>query len=98
DPDPVLALDVHGQAVRGGFARADDDAVVVRRVDRARAVGQAPGEEVVPRRKAPVLVLRVVLVLLDADGSPGGLALPAGRRVVEDIAGVAAAEKLAPHV
>jgi hypothetical protein len=34
---------------------------------------------------------------LDADGPPRGLALPAGRRVVEHVAGVAAAEELAPH-
>src|SRR6185437_7335187 len=96
DPELVLELDVRGQAVRGGLARADDDAVVVWCCDRARAVGQAPGEEVVPRRESPVLVRGVVLVLLDADSLPGGFAFPAGRRVVEDVAGVATAEKLAP--
>ena len=97
DPEPVLALHVGADAVGRGLARADDDLVVIRRGHRPGARRQAPGEEVVPRGEAPVLVVRVVLVVLDADRLSRRVALPPGRRVVEDVAGVGAVEELAPR-
>ena len=45
-----------------------------------------------------MLVLRIVFVLLDADRLPGLRALPAGRRSVERVERVAAAEELRPGV
>src|SRR5579859_2803894 len=83
DPEAILALDVRADAIRRGLTGADDHLVVVRRGHRTLAVLEAPGEEVVPRGKAPVLVLRVVLVLLHADRALRLGAFPAGRRVVE---------------
>lgn len=81
-----------GMAARANSAIAPA-LVVARGCHRTLAVLEAPGEKVVPRGKAPVFVLRIVFVLLDADRAPGLGASPAGRRIVEHVERVAAAEE-----
>jgi hypothetical protein len=65
------ALHVVTDAERGGLTSCDDDVVVLGRGDGTRSVAEPAGQEDVPRREAPIRVVRVVLVLLDADRPSG---------------------------
>lgn len=79
EPELIPAFHAGADTERSGLAGSDDDVVVLRCGDGARAVAEPAGKEVVPRRKAPVRVRRVVLVLLDADRLSGGVACPSPR-------------------
>ena len=97
DPERVVPADVGADRVGRRLAGADDDLVVVRVGDGARAVPETSGEEVVPRREAPVRVLGVVAVLVHPDRPLRTLGLPPGLGGVQYVQRLRTAEELAPH-
>ena len=85
DPESVLTLHSGGKPVRCGFTRTDHYRVIVGCGNRPLILFETSGEEVVPGRETPELVVRVVLELMHPDRALCCVGFPSVFGLVDDI-------------